>query len=129
MKSKLSILASAALMLAMCASFGALLPSCQSADSRAQLSRLADTVLAAGVLTGKINPQQAELIREGGKLVLDAIDGKEPQIAALSEVALKAAVESKAITPAEAELLTSAGTVPLPSTIPPDLAGSPVPTH
>lgn len=92
----------AALCLAACASFTA-----------PDLVTLADRALVVAVASGKIKPAEAELVREGGALILTAANKEQLSAEKISALAVKAAVAEGALTEAEAALLTSAKTVPL----------------
>lgn len=82
-------------------------------EGKATAARLGNVALTAGVISGRITPEQAELVRKHGALLL-AADSREAQVAAISAAALEAAVETGALTADEAERLKAAGKVPVP---------------
>lgn len=81
-------------------------------DGKAAVARLGNVALTAGVISGRITPAQAALVREHGALLL-AADTREAQVAAISAAALAAAVETGALSSAEASQLKAAGEVPV----------------
>lgn len=89
-----------------------LMPSCSSPDGTAALTQAANIALTAGVVSGRITPQQAELVREYGALLLNAEDGPA-KVAAISGAAVAVAEATGNLTPEQAEALRAAGTVPL----------------
>lgn len=104
------------------------LPSCSSSpDGKAALTQAANIALTAGVVSGRITPAQAELVREYGALLLNAEDGPA-KVAAISGAAVAVAEATGNLTPEQAEALRAAGTVPLeppapiPGSDPPPLA-------
>lgn len=89
------------------------LTSCVSSESpEVTLTRLANVGLTAGVLSGRITPAQADLVRKHGALILAASDGPA-KVAAISNAALDAATQAGKLTPEQVEVLRAAGTVPL----------------
>lgn len=82
-------------------------------EGKAAAARLGNVALTAGVISGRITPAQAELVRKHGALLL-AAETQEAQVAAISAAALEAAVETGALTAADAERLKAAGEVPVP---------------
>ncbi len=95
------------------------LPSCKSpAQSQFDLSpeRLANIgnfAITAASIGGVINDTQAKAIRKGGKLVLDAHEGKPTDLAVLSDAIVDYAEQKGSITPEQADALRKAGTVDL----------------
>lgn len=83
------------------------------AFSGPELSVLADRALTAAVITGRIRPAEAELLREGGALILDASHRQQLPVQRLSQLVIKTAVQQGALKPAEAELLLAEPLVPL----------------
>lgn len=100
--SNLCIALLAALCLASCTSF-----------SQPDLIALADRALNVAVATGKIKPAEAELVREGGALVMAAASKEQIPLERLSQLAVKIAVAEGGLTPEEAALLTAEKSVPL----------------
>lgn len=93
------------------------LPSCSSPDGKAALTQAADIALTAGVVSGRITPAQADLVRTYGTLLLNAEDGPA-KVAAISGAAVAAAEAAGNLTPEQAAALREAGTVPLTSPAP-----------
>ncbi len=90
-------------------------PSCSSSpDGKAALTQAADIALTAGVVSGKITPQQAALVREYGALLFNAEDGPA-KVAAISAAAVAAAEATGNLTPEQAAALRAAGAVPVPA--------------
>lgn len=86
--------------------------SCSTPEQTATVKRLGNVALTAGVISGRITPAQADLIRQHGALLLDA-PSDEARVAALSAAAVEAAVVTGALSPEEAALLKEAGKVPV----------------
>ncbi len=90
-----------------------LLPSCASTEAarQEQAAQIARTAVTVAELSGKLTPQQVAILRKGQVLLLDSLDGEQPELARLSELAVEIALERKAITPEQAALLQVAGAV------------------
>lgn len=83
------------------------------AGQRAALTQAADIALTAGVITGRITPAQAELVRTAGALILTEEAGPE-KVVAISQAAVNAAEATGRLTPDQAAELREAGQVALP---------------
>lgn len=96
------------------------LPSCTSPDQKATLAKWGNVAITAAEIGGQLNPKQAELIRNGGVLVLN-LEGKDQdaQLAMLSEAAVAYAEAEGKLTTEQAAALRAAGQVPLTPTTPP----------
>lgn len=92
-----------------------LIPSCASdpVERRTQITQAANLALTVGEFTGRVSPKQAALIRKHGVLILDAAEGKQPELIQVSNAAVDIAVETGAITQDQADQLHALGTVPL----------------
>lgn len=113
MKKALTLaLAFAALFLASCASPGGSCP-LLALFTKPDLAALADRALTVAVASGKVKPSDAELVREGGALILAAANKEQISAERISALAVKAAVAEGALTADEAALLTAQKSVPL----------------
>jgi hypothetical protein len=103
------------LMMVLAALLGLLLAGVTSCTTQGKetVARLGNVALTAGVISGRITPAQAELVRKHGALLL-AAETQEAQVAAISAAALAAAVETGALSSSEASQLKAAGEVPVP---------------
>lgn len=99
-------LALAAVFLASCAG---LVQSLAKPD----LAKLADRALTVAVASGKVKPTEAELVREGGALILAAANKQQISAEKISALAVKVAVAEGALTTDEAALLTAEKSIPL----------------
>lgn len=79
----------------------------------ASLSRLANLALNVAVVSGRITPTQAAIVKQAGALVFEAASNREVKVEEISTLIVATAVETGALTPTQAEQLAAAERVPL----------------
>lgn len=78
-----------------------------------QLSRIANTALNVAVISGKVTPTQAALVKQAGQLIFESSTNREIKVEEVSALIVSSAVEVGAITPTQAEAMAAAQRVPL----------------
>lgn len=78
-----------------------------------QLSRIANLALNVAVVSGKVTPTQAAIVKQAGGLIFEASTNREIKVEEVSTLIVASAVEMGAITPTQAEALAAAERVPL----------------
>jgi hypothetical protein len=78
-----------------------------------QLSRIANLAFNVAVVSGKVTPTQAAIVKQAGRLIFEASTNREIKVEEVSTLIVASAVEAGAITPTQAEALAAAERVPL----------------
>lgn len=78
-----------------------------------QLSRIANLALNVAVVSGKVTPTQAAIVKQAGGLIFEASTNREIKVEEVSTLIVSSAVEVGAITPTQAEAMAAAQRVPL----------------